>query len=133
MFNCCNLLKFCEQNSVRYLLPNKMQQCLSIFVFNREFGQISFTSLINNFLYSKLLVGICFGIWECLPVTSVCLFSIKTTALWPFLWIRFNYLKATNPLWWHSLLFTTKSPGVPRTHLINVRMMKEWVDFVATK
>ena len=36
----------------------------------------------------------------------------------------FNCLKATEPLWGDSLLFTTKSPGVPGTHLIDLGMMK---------
>ena len=36
-----------------------------------------------------------------------------------FLWMRFNCLKATGPLCEDSLLFTTQSPGVPGTHLIN--------------
>ena len=36
-----------------------------------------------------------------------------------FLWMRFNCLKATGPLCEDRLLFTTQSPGVPGTHLIN--------------
>lgn len=36
----------------------------------------------------------------------------------------FNYLKATEPLQGESLLFITKSSGVPGTHLIDLRMMK---------
>ena len=35
-----------------------------------------------------------------------------------FLWIGFNCFKVTEPLPGASLLFTTKSPGLPRTHLI---------------
>ena len=30
----------------------------------------------------------------------------------PFLWIGFNCLKATEPLWGDSLLFTAKSPEI---------------------
>ena len=35
-----------------------------------------------------------------------------------------NCLKATEPLQGDSLLFTTQSPGVPVTHLIDLGMMK---------
>ena len=35
--------------------------------------------------------------------------------------MAFNCLKATEPLQIDSLLFTTKSPGVPHTYLINLR------------
>ena len=41
-----------------------------------------------------------------------------------FLWISFNYLKATEPLRGDSLLFATQSPGVPDTHLIDLGRMK---------
>ena len=34
----------------------------------------------------------------------------------PYLWMRFNCLKATEPLQEDTLLFTTQSPGVPGTH-----------------
>ena len=34
----------------------------------------------------------------------------------PFLWMGFDYLKATEPLRGDSLFFTDQSPGVPRTH-----------------
>ena len=30
----------------------------------------------------------------------------------PFLWVVFNYLKATEPLWGGTLLFTTKVPSI---------------------
>ena len=43
-----------------------------------------------------------------------------------FLWIGFNCLKATEPLWGDSFLFTTQFPGVPGTHLINVDGKKGW-------
>ena len=43
----------------------------------------------------------------------------------PFLWMGFNSLKATEPLRQDSLLFTTQSPGVPGTHLIDIGRMKE--------
>ena len=36
----------------------------------------------------------------------------------------FNCLKATEPLRTDSLLFTTQSPGVPGTYLINIGRMK---------
>ena len=37
----------------------------------------------------------------------------------PFYEIGFNFLKIAEPLREGSLLLTTKSPGVPGTHLIN--------------
>ena len=42
----------------------------------------------------------------------------------PFLWMGFNCLKATQPLQEDTLLFTTQSPGVPGTHLIESGKMK---------
>ena len=38
--------------------------------------------------------------------------------------MRFNCLKHAKPLEGDSLLFTTQSPGVPGTHLINFGGMK---------
>ena len=45
-----------------------------------------------------------------------------------------SYLKATEPLTEDSLFFTTQSPGVPGTHLINFSKMKDWnnLDLQAT-
>ena len=45
----------------------------------------------------------------------------------------FNCLKATEPLRWSSLLFTTKLPNIPGTHLIDLRRMKAWVDLEVTE
>ena len=42
----------------------------------------------------------------------------------PFLWMGFNCLKATEPLQGDSLIFTTKSPEVPATHLVDLERMK---------
>ena len=43
----------------------------------------------------------------------------------PFIWMGFNCLKATEPLRGGSLLFTTKFPEIPGTHLIDLgRMIK---------
>ena len=42
----------------------------------------------------------------------------------PFLWMGFNCLKATEPLHGGSLLFITKFPEIPSTHLVNLRKMK---------
>ena len=41
-----------------------------------------------------------------------------------FLWMGFNCQKTTEQLLEYSLLFTTQSPGVPGTHLINFSGMK---------
>ena len=49
------------------------------------------------------------------------------------LWMEFNCLKATEPLRRDSLLFTTKSLGVPGTHLINLRRMEVLVNLEATQ
>ena len=43
----------------------------------------------------------------------------------PFLWMRFNCLKATEPLRGGSLLSTTKFPETPGTHLIDIGGIKE--------
>ena len=51
----------------------------------------------------------------------------------PFLWMGFNYLKATEPLQGGSLLFTTKFQEIIGTHLINLRKMKRWVDLAVTQ
>ena len=50
-----------------------------------------------------------------------------------FLWMGLNCLKAIEPLRGDSLLFTTRSPGVSGTHLINPGRMKIWVDLGATQ
>ena len=42
----------------------------------------------------------------------------------PLLWTEFNCLKATEPLGGNSLLCATKSPEIPGTHLIDLRIMK---------
>ena len=53
-----------------------------------------------------------------------------------FLWMDFNCLKATEPLQGDSLkfkvlvFFTTQSPGVPGTHLINFDHMKVEITLV---
>ena len=44
----------------------------------------------------------------------------------PFLWMGFNCLKATEPLRGVALLFTTKFPEIPGTHLIDLGRMKEF-------
>ena len=49
----------------------------------------------------------------------------------PFLWMEFNCLNTTEPLRGDSLILTTKCPGVPVTHLINLGGMKSWVDIAA--
>ena len=46
----------------------------------------------------------------------------------PFLSMGFNCLKITEPLRRDSLVFTTYSPGVSGTHLIDPGMMKGWID-----
>ena len=51
----------------------------------------------------------------------------------PFLWVGFNCLKATEPLQGDSLLFTTKFPEIPGTHLIDLGRIKGWVDLGATQ
>ena len=43
----------------------------------------------------------------------------------PYLWMGLNCLKATQPLQGDSLLFSTQSPRVPGTNLINYDGMKE--------
>ena len=50
----------------------------------------------------------------------------------PFLWMGFNCLKATEPLLGDSLLFTTKSPRCPGTHLISLVLVKGCVNLGAT-
>ena len=42
-------------------------------------------------------------------------------------------LKATEPLQGDTLLFTTKSPGVPGDHLIDLGRMKGRIDLGATQ
>ena len=51
----------------------------------------------------------------------------------PFIWMGFNYLKATEQLGGGSLLFTNKFPEIPGTHLIKLRRMKGQVDLGATQ
>ena len=48
-----------------------------------------------------------------------------------FLWMGFNCLNTTEPLQGDGLLYTTKSPEILDTHLINHGKMKGWVDLGA--
>lgn len=41
--------------------------------------------------------------------------------------------KAREPLWGDSLLFTTKSPEILGTYLIDLKRMKGWIDLGSTK
>ena len=50
----------------------------------------------------------------------------------PVFCIRFNYLKAAEPLRGGSLLFTTKFPEISGIHLINIGRMKDRVDLGPT-
>ena len=43
----------------------------------------------------------------------------------PFLWMRFDYLKATQRLQGDTLLFTIRSQGGPPSHLIDLGKMKD--------
>ena len=48
-----------------------------------------------------------------------------------FLWVGFKCLKATAPFQEDCLI--AKSPGIPGTHLISLRRMKDWVNLGAAK
>ena len=37
--------------------------------------------------------------------------------------------KGTKPLWGSSLPLTTKSPGIPGTHFMGLRRIRDWVDY----
>ena len=50
-----------------------------------------------------------------------------------FIWIGFICLKAAEPLREDTLLFTTKSPGLLGTHLIDLGRIKGWVNHGATR
>ena len=49
-----------------------------------------------------------------------------------FLWMAFNFLKATRDPLWRGSLFTTKFLESPGTNLINLRRMIGWVEHGAT-
>ena len=42
-----------------------------------------------------------------------------------FLWMRFNCLKASEPLRGGSLLFTARFPEIPGTHFVDLGRMKD--------
>ena len=62
-------------------------------------------------------------------IVKICIsrasYNLKNELQCPFLWMGFNYLKAAEPLRGGNLLFTTKSPEVSATHLINLERMKD--------
>ena len=62
-----------------------------------------------------------------LSISKRHMWNLKKKTLYPFLWMGFNCLKATEPLQRNSLLFTTKIPEIPGTHLINLGRKKGWV------
>ena len=58
-------------------------------------------------------------------------FTFKNNFTTPFygtFMMGFNCLKATEPPWRDSLLFTTQPLGLPGTHLVNLRSTKGWVE-----
>ena len=55
---------------------------------------------------------------------AIDMINFKKKLYAPFLWMGFNCAKATEPLHGHSLLLTTKSPGSPGTHFIDLGRMK---------
>ena len=59
--------------------------------------------------------------------------SFLEKKIWPFLWMGFSCLKATEPLWGNSLLFDIYLPGARGTLLIDLLMIKHWVDLVANQ
>ena len=61
-------------------------------------------------------------------IGMVPLFMHGTPLWYPFLWMGFNWLKAREPLWGGNLLFMTKFPEIPGTHLIELRRIKCWVN-----
>ena len=50
-----------------------------------------------------------------------------------FIWMGFKCLKAAEPQLGYSLLFSTKTFGVPGTHMIDLRKMKDLNDRGATQ
>ena len=50
-----------------------------------------------------------------------------------WLWIGFNRLKTTEQLLGGSLVFITKFPEIPDTHLIDLGKVKSLVDLGATQ
>ena len=52
--------------------------------------------------------------------------------LWPFLWIKFNCINAAEQLSGGSILLTTKYSKVSGANVINLGMMKSWVNHGAT-
>ena len=64
-------------------------------------------------------------------VLNMSLFPVKnketnylTRKIWPLFMEGFNCLRATEPQQEDNLLFTTQSPGIPVTHLIEFGSMK---------
>ena len=66
-------------------------------------------------------------------ITSVVISDVIKKLYGLFLWMGFSCLKATEPLRGGSLLFSTKFLESPGTHLIDLGMMKGWVDLGATQ
>ena len=59
-----------------------------------------------------------------LPVKKEIILYEKHKTLWSIFMDGFNCLNATEPLQEATLLFTTHSPGVPGTHLMEFGRMK---------
>ena len=51
----------------------------------------------------------------------------KKKTLGSLLWMGFNCLKATEPLWGSSLLFTTKFPEIPEYNLRSIFLEKSYL------
>ena len=64
---------------------------------------------------------------------AICVLELKRKLCSPFLWMRFNYFKATEPLRGDSILFTANFPEIAGTHSINLKKMKGGVQLGTTQ
>ena len=119
--------------SLKSMLPLLQVNCVSGFslklmsdldVISRAIRQIVWWNIANCLL------------WQ-IPMFFVFLISKYILCVFVFFFLFlimapcygwFNCLKAREPLWGGSLLFTTTFPEIPGTHLMNLRRMKDSVD-----
>ena len=106
------------------------ESIIEFLIFPKNYQQVPLWPLQQCFSEHWNIIR-CFK--RCFSHFSIFINDLKKKLYSPFLWLGFNFLKATVPLRGDSLLFTIKSSRVPGAHLIDLRGMKGWVELGVTQ
>ena len=114
-----------EYSASFWCFQNNYGQCCKVFFFRVPFCSPSplKTSLTKSNIWKKKILRS-----EVSASLAQCSISMPLKKLYM---VGVQLSQGSEPLRRDSLLFTTKSPVIPVTHLINLVRMKGWVDLVA--